>query len=183
MAEERICVGVIGAPRGVRGELRVKSFTAEPTALAGYGPLTDESGRREFRLRMLGRQGDMLVVRIDGVDNRDAAEALKGIRLYVARAALPAPGEDEYYQADLVGLSAQAVDGTALGTVRAVEDFGAGPLLELVLGDGRPVLVPFTRAVVPVVDLAGRRVVVDPPPGLLDGGPDDREPDGDGERD
>jgi 16S rRNA processing protein RimM len=169
MADERICVGVIGAPRGVRGELRVKSFTAEPEAMAGYGPLTDESGRREFRLRLLDRQGDMLVARIEGIDDRDAAEALKGVRLYVARAALPAPGEDEYYEADLVGLGAEATDGTALGTVRSVQDFGAGPLLELVLGDGRPVLVPFSRAVVPVVDLAGRRVVVDPPPGLLDG--------------
>jgi 16S rRNA processing protein RimM len=149
--------------------LRVKSFTAEPEAMAGYGPLTDESGRREFRLRLLDRQGDMLVARIEGVDDRDAAEALKGIRLYVARAALPAPGEDEYYEADLVGLGVEAVDGTALGAVRSVQDFGAGPLLELVLGDGRPVLVPFSRAVVPVVDLAGRRVVVDPPPGLLDG--------------
>ncbi|HEX7007499.1 MAG TPA: ribosome maturation factor RimM [Alphaproteobacteria bacterium] len=169
MAEARICVGVIGAPRGVRGELRIKSYTAEPAALAGYGALTDESGRREFRVRVLDCQGDMLVARIEGVEDRDAAEALKGVRLYVARAALPAPGEDEYYEADLIGLAAETVDGTALGTVRAVKDFGAGPLLELVPRGGRPVLVPFTRAVVPVVDLAGRRVVVDPPPGLLDG--------------
>jgi 16S rRNA processing protein RimM len=177
MAEERICVGVIGAPRGIKGELRVKSFTAEPEAVAGYGPLTDESGRREFRLRMLGRQGDMLVARIAGVDDRDAAAALTGVRLYVARAALPAPGSDEYYQPDLIGLAAEAVDGTPLGTVRAVEDFGAGPLLELALADGRPVLVPFTRATVPVVDMAGRRVVIDAPAGLLDAdaaAPEDR---------
>jgi 16S rRNA processing protein RimM len=168
MAEERICVGVIGAPRGVKGEVRVKSFTAEPEAVAGYGPLTDESGRREFRLRLLDRQGDMLVARIEGVGDRDAAEALKGVRLYVARSALPPPGADEFYEADLIGLTVQGIDGTALGTVRSVENFGAGPLLEIVLGDGRPVLVPFTLAVVPVVDIAGRRVVIDPPPGLLD---------------
>jgi 16S rRNA processing protein RimM len=178
MAEERICVGVIGAPRGVRGELRVKSFTAEPEALAGYGPLTDESGRRTFRLRLLDRQGDMLVARIEGVGDRDAAEALKGVRLYVARAALPAPDEGEFYQADLVGLRAEAVDGAALGTVNAVEDFGAGPLLELALADGRLVLVPFTEGVVPVVDMAGGRVVIDPPAGLLDAAGDDS-----GERD
>jgi 16S rRNA processing protein RimM len=169
MAEERLCVGVIGAPRGVRGELRVKSYTADPAALAGYAPLTDESGRREFRLTLLEAKGDMLVARIEGVADRDAAEALKGVRLYVARAALPPAGEGEYYQADLIGLRAETRDGAALGTVRAVEDFGAGPLLEIALGDGRSVLVPFTDAVVPVVDLGAGRVVVDPPPGLLDG--------------
>ncbi|HVO14483.1 MAG TPA: ribosome maturation factor RimM, partial [Alphaproteobacteria bacterium] len=118
MADRRICLGVIGAPRGVRGELRVKSYTADPEALAGYGPLTDVSGRRAFRLRVLDRKGDMLVARIDGVNDRDAAEALKGIRLYVARDALPAPEADEYYQADLLGLRAETRDGTALGTVR-----------------------------------------------------------------
>ena len=176
MADERICVGVIGAPRGVRGEVRIKSYTAEPDALARYGPLTDESGRREFRLSVVDRQGDMLVARIEGVGDRNAAEALKGIRLYVARAALPAAGEDEYYQADLIGLRAETPEGGPLGTVRAVEDFGAGPLLEIVLGDGRPVLVPFTEAVVPVVDIGAGRVVIDAPPGLLEG---PTEPDGD----
>ena len=178
MADERICLGVIGAPRGVRGELRIKSFTGEPAALAGYGPLTDESGRREFRLRVIESQGDMLVARIDGVGDRDAAEALKGVRLYVARSVLPAPEADEYYQADLIGLRAETADGEALGTVRAVEDFGAGPLLDLALADGRSVLVPFSRAVVPEVDMAGGRVVIDPPPGLLDA-----PADGDGEQD
>jgi 16S rRNA processing protein RimM len=173
MADRRICLGVIGAPRGVRGELRVKSYTADPEALAGYGPLTDVSGRRAFRLRVLDRKGDMLVARIDGVNDRDAAEALKGIRLYVARDALPAPEADEYYQADLLGLRAETRDGTALGTVRAVEDYGAGPLLELALEDGRLMFVPFSDAVVPVVDVAGGRVVIDPPAGLLDAADDE----------
>jgi 16S rRNA processing protein RimM len=168
MADERLCIGVIGAPRGVRGEVRVKSYTAEPAALAGYRPLTDESGRREFRLKVLESRGDMLVARIEGVADRDAAEALKGVRLYIARAALPPAGADEYYQADLIGLGAETKDGAALGTVKAVEDFGAGPLLEIALGDGRSVLVPFTDAVVPVVDLAAGRLVVDPPAGLLE---------------
>lgn len=168
MADERLCVGVIGAPRGVRGELRVKSYTADPAALAGYGPLTDESGRREFRLTVLESKGDMLVARIEGVAGRDAAEALKGVRLYVARRALPPAGEGEYYQVDLIGLRAETPEGAPLGTVSAVEDFGAGPLIEIVLGDGRPVLVPFTDAVVPAVDLGAGRLVVDAPPGLLE---------------
>jgi 16S rRNA processing protein RimM len=169
MADERLCLGVIGAPRGVRGELRVKSYAADPAALAGYGPLTDESGRRAFRLTVIESKGDMLVARIAGVADRDAAEALKGVRLYVARAALPPAGAGEYYEADLIGLSAETKNGAALGTVTAVEDFGAGPLLEIGLGDGRSVLVPFTEAVVPVVDVGAGRLVVDAPPGLLDG--------------
>lgn len=148
----------------------MQSFTQEPDDIAAYAPLTDETGERVFALRVVGRHKDQLIARIDGVDDRTAAEALGKVGLYVPRAVLPATGEDEFYYADLIGLAAELTDGTALGTVRAVHDFGAGDVVELRTPEGADLMVPFTRAVVPVVDLAGRRIVIAPPPGLLDGG-------------
>jgi 16S rRNA processing protein RimM len=170
-AEPRVCLGVVGAPHGVRGAVRIKSFTAEPAAIAGYGALEDESGARQFTLKFVGpaKGYGMIVAKVSGVSDRDRAEALRGLRLYAPRAMLPAIGdEDEFYHADLVGLAALLEDGTRLGAVIAVHDFGAGDMLEIARDAGQPVLVPFTRAVVPVVDLAGRRVVLDPPAGLID---------------
>jgi 16S rRNA processing protein RimM len=180
---ERVLVGAIAAPHGVRGLVKVKSFTADPAGIAAYGPLTDETGRRRVVLRVMSAAGGgagTLICRIDGVADRDAAEALRGLRLYVERAALPAPEEDEYYQADLIGLTAELADGTILGQVVAVQNYGAGDLLEIDRGEGprpagapRLVDLPFTRAAVPRVDLPGRRLVVDPPAGLLEpGGPE-----------
>jgi 16S rRNA processing protein RimM len=167
----RVCLGVVGAPHGVRGAVRIKSFTAEPAAIAGYGALEDESGARQFTLRVVGTaKGDgMVIATLSGVADRDRAEALRGLRLYAPRAVLPPiGGDEEFYHADLVGLAALLEDGTRLGMVIAVHDFGAGDMLEIGRDTGQPVLVPFTRAAVPVVDLAGRRVVVDPPAGLID---------------
>jgi 16S rRNA processing protein RimM len=163
-------MGVVGAPHGVRGAVRVKSFTDEPEAITRYGALEDESGTKRFSLRVIGSaKGDgMLIAALAGVADRDQAEALRGLRLYAPRAALPPPGEDEFYHADLIGLAAALEDGTTVGRVIAVHDFGAGDMLEIAREKGPPVLVPFTRAAVPVVDLAARRVVVDPPAGLLD---------------
>ncbi|HQF31159.1 MAG TPA: ribosome maturation factor RimM, partial [Hyphomicrobiales bacterium] len=167
--EDRVCLAVIGAAHGVRGEVRVKPFGADPLALGAYGPLADESGTREFEVAALRPvKGGMLVVRFRGVADRDAAERLNGTRLYVDRDRLPPPGEDEFYHADLIGLGAVHIDGAPLGRVVAVPDFGAGDLLEIATGGGKTLLVPFTRAVVPEIDLAGGRLVVDPPPGLLD---------------
>jgi len=164
-------IGVFGAPHGVRGELRVKSFTADPQALAGYRPLTDEAGARRFDVaaaRLL--KDDMLVVRLKDVGDRDAAAALTGVGLFAPRDALPATDdEDEFYYADLVGLRAETADGVRLGEVIAVTNFGADDLLEIRLGRSRrTVYLPFTKAVVPLVDMAGGRVVVDPPEGALD---------------
>jgi len=170
-AEPRVCLGVVGAPHGVRGAVRIKSFTADPAAISGYGALEDESGARHFTLKVVGSaKGDgMVIAKLSGVADRDRAEALRGLRLYAPRAVLPAIGdEDEFYHADLVGLAALLDDGARLGTVIAVHDFGAGDMLEIGRDAGQPVLVPFTRAAVPVVDLAGRRVVLDPPVGLFD---------------
>ena len=155
----------------MRGEIRLKSFAAVPEDIGAYGPLEDEAGGRRFDLRVTGSTKGVVRARIKGVEGRDAAEALKGVRLYVARAALPPPDEDEFYHEDLVGLCAEDAGGALLGTVKAVHDFGAGDLLEITpVAGGRTFEVPFTRAVVPVVDVKGGRVVIEAPEGLLDGG-------------
>jgi 16S rRNA processing protein RimM len=168
-AEPRICIGVITGAQGVRGAVRIKSFTALPEDVAAYGPVADETGARSFTLRAVGRAKGVVIATISGVADRDAAERLKGVRLYVAREKLPAPGEEEYYHADLIGLAAVLQDGTVLGRVRAVHEYGAGDSIEVLRDDGDTVLVPFTRAAVPKVDLAAGLVVIDPPDGLLDG--------------
>lgn len=162
MSPSRVLLGVIGRPHGVRGLLRVQSFTAVPEDVAAYGPLSDETGTRAFRLEIV-TPGEMPVVRIEGVGDRDAAARLTGTRLYVARAALPPPEEDEYYLADLVGCAAVDPAGVRLGAVAAVHDHGAGAFLEIAREAAPPLLVPFTRASVPEVSLAERRLVVSPP--------------------
>jgi 16S rRNA processing protein RimM len=163
-----ICIGVITGAQGVRGAVRIKSFTALPEDVAAYGPVADETGQRIFALHPVGRAKGVVIATISGVVDRDAAERLKGVRLYVARDKLPAPGEEEYYHADLIGLAAVLRDGTLLGRVRAVHEYGAGDSLEVARESGGTVIVPFTRAAVPEVDLAAGRLVIDPPDGLLD---------------
>ena len=163
MEERRVCVGVIAGAHGVRGDVRVKSFTADPRDLVAYGPVTDISGDRAFSLKILGEARGLLRVHIAGVDNRDSAAALGGTELYIARGDLPEAGEDEFYHADLIGLRAEAEDGEELGTVKALYDFGGGDMIEIAQPDGRGVVLPFTREVVPVVDIAGGRIVVHPP--------------------
>jgi len=165
-AAPRVCLAIITSPHGVKGMVRVKSFTAEPDALTRYGPLEDESGKR-VALEVLGAAKGVLLARLAGVADRDEAERLKGMHLYLPRAALPEPGDDEYYHADLLGLAVELGDGTNLGKVRAIHDYGAGDTIEIERPAGAPLVVPFTRAVVPVVDLAQGRIVVAPPPGLL----------------
>jgi 16S rRNA processing protein RimM len=167
VTDNRVCVGVVTGPQGVRGAVRIKSFTADPAAVAQYGPLEDEAGERQFRLRLVGNAKGVLIAKIAGVGDRDRAEDLRGLRLYLPRAALPPPAEDEYYHADLIGLAAVLADGTPLGQVRAVYDFGAGDTLDIARPKEPPLMVPFTRAIVPEVDLAAGRLVIDPPPGLL----------------
>jgi len=166
--EKRVCVGIITGAHGVRGAVRLKSFTAEPADVARYGPLEDESGERQFRLRITGSAKGVIIATLAGVADRDRAASLRGLRLYLPRDALPPPGDEEYYHADLIGLDATLAGGTSLGRVRAVHDFGAGDTLEIERPQGPPLMVPFTRAVVPTVDIPGGRLVIDPPPGLLD---------------
>jgi 16S rRNA processing protein RimM len=164
----RVCVGVVTGPQGVQGAVRIKSFTEVPEGIAGYGPLEDETGRRQFDLHLCGVAKGVVIARLPGVRDRDQAEALRGLRLYLPRSALPQPEAEEFYHADLIGLEAVLGDGTRVGHVRAIYDFGAGDTLELERDGGPPVLVPFTRAVVPIVAPAEGRLVLDPPPGLLD---------------
>ncbi|HEY8065578.1 MAG TPA: ribosome maturation factor RimM [Methylosinus sp.] len=160
-----VLLGRLGAAHGVRGEIRLQSFTADPSAIAAYGPLLDARGARRFviaSLRSIGK--DMFVARLKGVADREAATALTGVELYLPRASLPAPEEDEFYLADLEGLRAETGAGETLGVVIAVRNFGAGDLLEVrPPAGGETMLFPFTKAVVPIVDVAGGRVVVEPP--------------------
>ena len=166
---DRVCVGAVAGAFGVRGEVRLKSFCAEPADIAAYGPLSTEDGARRFEVTLIRPVKTGYAARLSGVATKEAADALRGTRLYAPRGALPALPDDEFYHADLVGLVAHDTGGTRLGTVAAVLDHGAGDLLEL-RGPGlaAPVLVPFTRAIVPTVDLAAGRVIIDPPAGLFD---------------
>jgi 16S rRNA processing protein RimM len=166
--ESRVCVGVITGPHGVRGAVRIKAFTEVPEDIARYGPLEDENGRRSFDVSLCGAAKGLLIARLSGIEDRDQAEPLRGRRLYVPRAALPQTEPGEYYHADLIGLEAVLGDGTPIGRVRAIYDFGSGDTLELARPDAPPLMVPFTRAVVPVVEPEQGRLVLDPPPGLLD---------------
>lgn len=158
-----ILVGVIGAPHGVKGELRLKSFTADPLAIADYGPLTDSDGKTLLLTKVRLIKDDMLVAKFDGINDRDAAAKLTRREVYVLRSQLPPPEEDEFYFSDLIGLHAKTIAGDAFGTIVAVENFGAGDLIEIEKPDGTRTLLPFTKAVVPHVDIAGREVTIDPP--------------------
>jgi 16S rRNA processing protein RimM len=159
----RIVVGVVAGAHGVRGELKIKSFTQNPRAIASYGPLADRTGTRSFRLKLRGAVRGLLIARIDGVDDRDQAEALKGLELTVAREILPQPKRDEWYLADLVGLAAVTREGRALGKVMAVHNFGAGDVVEIQPEGAPSVMLPFSKRVVPEVDIPAGRIVVDPP--------------------
>lgn len=182
----KVCVGAIAGAFGVRGDVRLKSFCAEPEAIGDYAPLTDEAGR-EYAVTIERPIKGGFSARLGGVRTREEAEALKGVRLYAPRWKLPSLPSDEFYHADLIGLPVFDGGGVRLGKVRAVHDFGAGDILEIVSPDIRqPVMLPFTRAAVPIVDLAAHRIVADPPPGVFpdDGaeergpgeGPEDEEP-------
>jgi 16S rRNA processing protein RimM len=160
-----VLLGRFGAPHGVRGEIRLQSFTRDPSAIASYGPLTDKSGAKSFTLVSVRPQGkDMLVARVEGVDDRTGAERLTGVELYIRRDRLPPPeDEDEFYLADLVGLRAETRTGEVIGTIVAVRNFGAGDILEVSpISGGETLLFPFTKAVVPVVHVGEGRVVIEP---------------------
>ncbi len=144
--------------------MRIKSFTEEPTDVAAYGKVSDEAGARSFALQLIGASGGAILARIKGIEDREAAAGLAGTRLYVPRSALPAPDDDEYYHADLLGLRALSTDGEAIGTVTSVHPIGETDVLEIDCGAELPsLLIPFTRADVPEVDLKAGRVVVEVP--------------------
>jgi 16S rRNA processing protein RimM len=164
--------------------VKIKSFTADPRKVGAYGPVEDESGTRRFKVKVRGQAGGLIIARLwevppqglktgsseratdqkeKGVEDRNAAEALKGLRLYVGRDKLPRPKRNEWYLADLVGLRAERVDGTAMGTVKSVQNYGAGDIVEIETTPGKTVFVPFTKRAVPEVDMDGGRLVIDPP--------------------
>lgn len=174
--DQRVLMAVIGAPHGVRGEVRIKTFTGDPLALGDYGKLTDAKGG-VYTIANLRPSKTVVVARIKEITTREAAEAANGTELFVSRSALPDDlGEDEFYHADLIGLEAVDAAGARVGSVRAMHDFGAGDIIELTLAAGGTAMVPFTRAAVPQVSLAERRIVVDPAAaGLL---PDEDEEEG-----
>jgi 16S rRNA processing protein RimM len=161
---DRVCVAQIGAAHGVRGEVRLWSFTEDPMAVTGYGALESEDGSRRFTIEAIRPAKGHLVARLAGVSDRDAAEQLANLKLYVPRDRLPPLQEPEtYYHADLVGLAAVSADGATLGTVTAVLNFGAGDIIEIrPHGGGEPLLLPFTDTAVPQIDIAAGRIVVGP---------------------
>ena len=165
-------LGVFGAAQGMRGEVRVKSFTADPRAIGGYGVLTDNSGARAFRFESVRPlRDDMLVVRLAGVTTRNAAEALTGVGIFARRDQLPPPAADEFYYDDLVGLAAVTADGAPLGRVAGLRNYGAGDILEIAPADGgETLLLPFTKAVAVAIDFSAGRVVIEPPREVEDEG-------------
>lgn len=164
---DRICVGAIAGSFGVQGEVRLKSFCAEPSDIATYGPLWTEDGTRSFTVRLTRPVSGGLGARLSGVATKEQADALKGVGLYADRDRLPSLPDDEFYHADLIGLTVQDTGGAVIGEVRAVYNHGAGDILEI-FGAGRKaaLLLPFTLANVPTVDIKAGRIVADIPEGL-----------------
>ena len=164
-----ICVARIGAAHGVRGAVKLWTFTEDPLAVQRYGPLSTKDGARQFEVTHAREARDHLVATLKGVTTREEAERLNGLELYVAREKLPATDDDEYYHADLIGLAAVTTADAPLGRVIAIHNFGAGNIIEIAPPQGSTLLLPFTNAVVPSVDLAAGRVVIELPP-EIDGG-------------
>jgi len=164
----RVCVARIGAAHGVRGEVRLWTFTEDPLAVLRYGPLSTRDGARQFEVARAREARDHLVATLKDVTTRDDAERLNGVELYIARDKLPATDDDEYYHADLIGLAAVGADGAAVGRVVAIHNFGAGDIVEIAPPQGPTLMLPFTNAAVPTVDIAGGRVVIEMP-GEIDG--------------
>lgn len=165
---EKICVGAIAGAFGVRGEVRLKSFTAIPEDIASYAPLESEDGTRSFSVKVTRQVKNGLAARLSGITTKEEADALRGTQLFVPRDRLPSLPDDEFYHTDLIGLEVTDTGGAPLGKVLSVINNGADDLLELSApGQKQTVLLPFTKSVVPTVDLAQGRIVADPPEGLF----------------
>jgi 16S rRNA processing protein RimM len=164
----RVMVGTIGGAFGVQGEVRLKSFCADPQAIADYAPLYTEDGATFAQLVLTGQLNNGFTARIDGVISKEDADALRNVNLYADRAVMPSLPDDEFYYTDLIGVTVVDTGGATLGTVKNVMDHGAGDLLEIIApGQSETVLLPFTKAAVPTVDLTAKRIVADPPEGLF----------------
>jgi 16S rRNA processing protein RimM len=161
-----VCVAVVATAHGLRGLLKLRCFTERAEDVAAYGPLFDQNGRR-LALEVIGPAPGGVLARAQGIDDRNAAEALRGTELFVPRSALPELAPDEFYYSDLEGMEALRPDGSRFGVVHGVANFGAGDLIEVVADDGRRVSLPFTRKIVPRIDLERRRLVVEAPDELV----------------
>ena len=170
MKSERICVAAIMGAFGVRGEVRIKSFCAEPSAAGDYGPVETEDGSARYELDLTRPVKGGFAARLSGVTTKEAADRLRGTRLYVGRERLPDLPDDEYYHTDLIGMEVMDTGGAKLGRVKAVLNHGASDLLEVQVPGGAAVLLPFTHDFVPVVDTGRGRLVVDPPDGIFEHG-------------
>ena len=162
--DARICVARIGAAHGVRGEVKLWPFTEDPMAVLHYGPLSTKDGARQFEVARARVAKDHLVAVLKGVATREDAERVNGIELYIGREKLPATDVGEYYHADLIGLRAIDAQGETIGKVLAIHNFGAGDIIEIAPPQGSSLLLPFTNAVVPTVDIAAGHVVIVVPP-------------------
>lgn len=170
-----LLMGRIGAAHGVRGEVRIQSFTEDPLALMHYSPLTTNRPGLTIKIVAARTTTNVLVARLEGVASREAAEALNGVELYIDRAQLPPPDDDDdFYHIDLIGLRAQLVDGTTIGTVTAIPNFGAGDIVEVKSPGGDVFYFPFSKAAVPEVHVKAGYLVIDPP---TEADPGEEEPD------
>ena len=173
---DRVCLGVIAGAHGVRGLVKIKSFTEDPEDVAAYGPVSDETGRKRLVVKVKGLVKGLVLAELEGIQDRDQAQALHGLQLFVERGALPRLDDAEtFYQTDLIGLAAEDSEGRPLGRVVAVPNFGAGDLLEVLDPERVSQFYPFTREVVPEVDLAAGRVVIRPQAEVIARSDDDRE--------
>ena len=159
---------MIAGAHGIRGQVRLRSFTGDPEAIFDYKPLTDEKGERVFKLKPVGVNKDLFIVAVDGVKDRNEAEALRGVRLYAERAKLPKTKKGEYFESDLIGLIAKDGQGKDYGKILAVHDYGAGPFLEIGTNKKDSFMLPFTDACVPEVDVKAGLVLIEPPEGWLE---------------
>lgn len=165
--ETWICVAAVATAHGVHGALKLRCFTERPEDVAAYGPLFDKQGRRLFNLAILGPAKGGVIAKAENIDDREAAEALRGVELFVPRSALPDPDDDEFYYNDLEGLDVVDAEGTRVGTVRRVVNHGAGDLIEVEGAAGRLHILPFDKETVPVIDLENRRLQVAPRPEVV----------------
>lgn len=171
--DDRVCVGAIAGSFGVKGEVRLKSFCADPEAIDSYGPLFSEDGKVQWDVKVSRPVKNGFAARLSGVRSKEAADALRGTRLYAPREKLPELPDDEFYHADLIGLTVFDTGGVELGRIKAVLNHGAGDLLEIMIkGEKQPVLLPFTVANVPTIDIASGKAIADMPDGLLNGSGD-----------
>ena len=169
MYDAMIIMGALAGAFGIKGEVRLKSFTSDPKAIANYGPLFTEDGSRSYQVRLTGQLKNAFSARLSGVHTKEQADGLRGLQLFVPRSKFPKLPDDEFYYADLLGLSVFSAGGAELGQIKAVQNHGATDLLEIFTAKtNQSVLLPFTQINVPTVDISSGKIIIDPPEGLFE---------------